>query len=93
LVNFDWMNWVFGHGFIPGSEPECGSGELLDIRVGAKLRSRRIELGISTGQASGSCGISRALLAAYERGEIRLAPTRLIALSELLDVDVGYFFP
>jgi transcriptional regulator with XRE-family HTH domain len=63
-----------------------------DGRIGARLRQRRIELGLSLQKISKALGLSYQQLQKYEHGANRIAAVTLWRLSVILGVQPGYFF-
>lgn len=63
-----------------------------DTNVGASIRARRKELGISRTNLGKAAGISRKALKSYERGTTKIGPSALLDLAELLKVPLPYFF-
>jgi transcriptional regulator with XRE-family HTH domain len=64
----------------------------LDARIGARLRQRRIETGLSQRQLAESIGVSFQQIQKYEGGRSRVAASTLFALSDALDIDAAWFF-
>jgi len=64
----------------------------VDVHVGARLRLRRTLLGISQEQLGKSVDLTFQQIQKYERGANRISASRLYEFSQLLDVDVSYFF-
>lgn len=64
----------------------------VDIRVGRRLYERRTELGLTRTAVASALGIVRGQIKKYEEGRNRISPGRLDQLSELLDVNVSWFF-
>jgi transcriptional regulator with XRE-family HTH domain len=63
-----------------------------DRHVGAKMRERRIMLGLTQAVIADRLGITLQQLSKYERGLNRLSAGRLWALARALGVEVGWFF-
>lgn len=63
-----------------------------DLHVGARVKVRRIELGMSQDSLGGKLGVSFQQVQKYERGDDRIAASKLHRLSVSLDVPVSYFF-
>ena len=63
-----------------------------DIRVGQKLRSRRLVLGMSQERLGGLLGVTYQQVQKYERGANRIGSSRLHELCRILAVPVSYFF-
>jgi transcriptional regulator with XRE-family HTH domain len=60
--------------------------------VGARLRERRIMLGLSQQQLAELIGVTFQQAYKYERGINRVTSGRLYEIAQALDVDIGYFF-
>ncbi|MCH8858630.1 MAG: helix-turn-helix transcriptional regulator [Proteobacteria bacterium] len=63
-----------------------------DDHVGARMRLRRILLGMTQEQLAGTLAISYQQVQKYETGANRISAGRLFEIAERLGVDVGYFF-
>jgi predicted transcriptional regulator len=83
---------------IPPLPPEIatlrrgGGGRSIDIFVGHRLRTRRIELGISQGDLATVIRMPTIWIAAYERGDERIVAAHLIQFAHLLDIEISFFF-
>jgi transcriptional regulator with XRE-family HTH domain len=81
---------------VGAEEPEAGNVMRRvhedDGRIGARLRQRRIELGLSLQKISKVLGLSYQQLQKYEHGANRIAAVTLWRLSTILGVQPGYFF-
>lgn len=64
----------------------------IDKIVSARLRTRRIMLGISQQELSKVIGVSTQQIQKYERGTNRIASGKLHSLSKRLNVPITYFF-
>lgn len=64
----------------------------IDIHVGRKLRNRRTLLGMSQENIGESVGVTFQQIQKYERGLNRIGASRLFEFSEILGVNVDYFF-
>ena len=64
----------------------------VDRHVGARLRERRIMLGLTQQQIAELIGVSFQQAHKYERGVNRIASGRLYQIAQALGVEVGYFF-
>lgn len=67
-------------------------GSRIDRMVGARVRERRLKLGLEVRELAKRCGVSKAQLARYESGVTSLDSNRLALLASALRVAVGYFF-
>src|SRR5262245_26058201 len=63
-----------------------------DRHVGARMRARRIMLGLSQQQMADSIGVTYQQTYKYEKGTDRVAAGRLYHIARALGVEVGYFF-
>jgi transcriptional regulator with XRE-family HTH domain len=77
-----------------GSGRKRGSGAYnpIDVHVGTRLRARRTLLGLSQMAVAEAMGLTFQQLQKYEHGANRISASRLFDLSQLLDVDIAYFF-
>ena len=64
----------------------------IDVHVGARIRLRRTLLGISQVALSEMIGLTFQQIQKYEKGNNRVSSSRLLDLSNVLDVAVSYFF-
>ena len=60
--------------------------------VGARVRIRRLELGLSQEKLAEQLGITFQQVQKYERGTNRIGASRLHQISLVLDVPITYFF-
>lgn len=64
----------------------------VDVFVGAKIRERRLMLGMSQENLGDRLKISFQQLQKYERGANRVSASTLHRLTQILDAPVSYFF-
>src|SRR3954453_20739643 len=64
----------------------------IDRHVGARVRERRIMLGLTQQELAGLVGITYQQAHKYEKGLNRIAAGRLAALARALAVEPGHFF-
>ncbi len=64
----------------------------IDVHVGSQLKMRRRLLSISQGEIGNNLGLTFQQIQKYEKGTNRIASSRLLKLSKILDVPVEYFF-
>jgi transcriptional regulator with XRE-family HTH domain len=64
----------------------------IDVYVGRRVRTRRLELGMSLEKLGSSIGVTFQQLQKYEKGSNRISASRLQQLCDILKVSVGYFF-
>ncbi len=78
----------------PKAEARQGRSRAQDIdrHVGARMRERRIMLGLTQQQMAELIGVTYQQAHKYEKGINRIAAGRLYTIAQALGVDVGYFF-
>lgn len=64
----------------------------VDIYVGAKVKSRRLILGLSQEDLATSIGLTFQQVQKYERGTNRISVSRLVEICRVLKAPVDYFF-
>jgi transcriptional regulator with XRE-family HTH domain len=64
----------------------------VDSHVGARIRARRVEMSMSQTNVADRLGLTFQQVQKYERGYNRVSASRLYDLTEILDVDIAYFF-
>ena len=64
----------------------------IDLTVGARLRFRRLELGMSQEALAAAVGLRFQQIQKYEKGQNRIGASRLYRLAAALDVPIAYFF-
>src|ERR1041385_7521991 len=75
------------------AKPKRGrSTAAIDDHVGARIRERRIMLGLTQQQMAELIGVTYQQAHKYEKGINRIAAGRLFTIAQALGVDVGYFF-
>lgn len=57
----------------------------IDIRIGANIRNRRVELGLTQQALAGQIGVSYQQIQKYETGANRVSAARLLDLAAALD--------
>ena len=63
-----------------------------DVHVGARIRMRRMILGISQEKLGQALGVTFQQVQKYEKGATRVGAGRLLAIANYLGVPIGYFF-
>lgn len=76
----------------PGKEPRPARAQALDRHVGARLRDRRVMLGLSQQELAKLIGVTYQQAYKYEKGVNRIAAGRLYEIARALGVDCDYFF-
>ena len=66
--------------------------EDVDRYVGARVRQRRVMLGLTQQQMADLIGVTYQQAHKYEKGINRVAAGRLYQIARVLGVDIGYFF-
>jgi transcriptional regulator with XRE-family HTH domain len=74
------------------SRRSLGRTQDIDRHVGARVRERRIMLGLTQQQLADLIGVTYQQAHKYERGINRVSAGRLYEISQVLSVPVGYFF-
>ncbi len=69
-----------------------GDGEVLDVYVGARVRMRRIHLGLQLDDMAMMSGLPIEALKALEDGSAKVTASLVLQLSQLLEVPVSWFF-
>jgi transcriptional regulator with XRE-family HTH domain len=64
----------------------------MDRHVGARIRERRIRLGLTQQELAKLIGMTYQQVFKYEKGVSRIAAGRLHQIAWALDVEVSYFF-
>src|SRR5262245_55520835 len=79
-----------------GAKVKVGPGRSraqdVDRYVGARMRERRIMLGLTQQQMAELIGVTYQQAHKYEKGINRIAAGRLFTIAQALGVEVGYFF-
>ncbi len=78
------------------SKPVYGRGtgrpHSVDIHVGARVRMRRVLLGMTQTDLGDALGLTFQQVQKYENGKDRISASKLFKLSQVLEVTVEYFF-
>lgn len=64
----------------------------IDKHAGAKLRMRRMMVGMSQGKLGDALGVTFQQIQKYEKGTNRISASRLQQLARVLDVQPAFFF-
>jgi DNA-binding XRE family transcriptional regulator len=75
-----------------GSTSRRARAEDVDRYVGARVRQRRVMLGLTQQQMADLIGVTYQQAHKYEKGINRVAAGRLYQMARVLGVDIGYFF-
>ena len=69
---------------------DMGRSAQLELAIGARLRTRRRQLGLSQTELAGVLGVSFQQVQKYERGANRVAASTLLAAAQGLSTSVGW---
>ena len=72
------------------SPKDVGRAAELEREIGARIRARRRQLGLSQGELADQLGVSFQQVQKYERGTNRVAASTLAAIALALGVGVGW---
>jgi transcriptional regulator with XRE-family HTH domain len=64
----------------------------IDVHVGARIRSRRLLLGMNQDSLAKALGLTFQQVQKYEGGANRVSASRLSAIADILGMPVSYFF-
>lgn len=80
----------------PDSAPKFGRGtgvpNPIDVHVGARIRMRRLLLGMNQETLANALGLTFQQVQKYEGGANRVSASRLSAMADILSVPISYFF-
>jgi transcriptional regulator with XRE-family HTH domain len=68
------------------------TAQAVDRHVGARIRERRIMLGLTQQQLADLIGVTYQQAHKYERGINRVSAGRLFEIARVLSVPIGYFY-
>jgi transcriptional regulator with XRE-family HTH domain len=68
------------------------STNAVDRRLGQRVRTRRLEIGMSQERLAELLGVTFQQVQKYEKGVNRMAASRLFAISSALDMPIARFF-
>ena len=64
----------------------------VDTHVGSRVRMHRMMLGMSQGKLGDALGLTFQQVQKYEKGTNRIGASRLLHISQILQVPVAFFF-
>ena len=70
-----------------------GVPDPVDVHVGARIRTRRLLLGMNQETLANALGLTFQQVQKYEGGSNRVSASRLAEMAEILGVPISYFFP
>lgn len=68
------------------------SANVVDKRIGQRVRARRLEIGMSQEKLAELLGVTFQQVQKYEKGVNRIAASRLFDIASALDVTISTFF-
>src|SRR3954465_1124880 len=74
------------------AKPKTKTANPIDAHVGSRLRTRRVELGMSQEKLGEAFGLTFQQVQKYEKGMNRMGASRLQHAADILGVPVSYFF-
>jgi transcriptional regulator with XRE-family HTH domain len=74
------------------THPGRSRAQDMDRHVGARIRERRIILGLTQPEMAARLSITYQQVHKYEKGIDRIAAGRLYQIAQALDVEISYFF-
>ncbi len=72
--------------------PEADGGSSIDRRIGQRVKSRRLEIGLSQEALAEVLGVTFQQVQKYEKGVNRISASRLFEIATALKVPVGHFY-
>src|SRR5690348_15149385 len=77
---------------MPGRKKGKSEPNPIDVRVGHRIKTRRIDLKLSQTALADHLGITFQQVQKYEKGRNRVGASRLTQIANVLKVSPGYFF-
>jgi transcriptional regulator with XRE-family HTH domain len=77
---------------MPAGRRKQNAPHPVDVHVGARVRERRMTLGMSQPKLAAVLGIAYQQLYKYEQAKNRISASRLYELSKVLGVPITFFF-
>lgn len=74
------------------SKDDVEGPHLVDVHVGARIRERRKQLGLSQQSLAEALGLTFQQVQKYERGANRVSCSKLWEIAQTLQASVSYFF-
>ncbi len=76
----------------PRKPPHPRAVDVVDHYVGARLETRRKDIGMSQEELAAGLGVTFQQVGKYEKGVNRMSAGRLLKAARTLKVTVGFFF-
>jgi transcriptional regulator with XRE-family HTH domain len=77
---------------MPGKRLSSRQVEAWDVEVGRRIRARRLECWLSQQELAQGLGVSFQQIQKYEKGANRISAGRLLAICNLLQVPITFFY-
>jgi transcriptional regulator with XRE-family HTH domain len=77
---------------MPGKRLPSRKVEAWDVEVGRRIRARRLECWLSQQELARGLGVSFQQIQKYEKGANRISAGRLLAICNLLQVPITFFY-
>lgn len=77
---------------MPRIRPDDSGPNPVDIYIGAKVKARRLVMGLSQTDLADAIGLTFQQIQKYERGVNRISVSRLVDICKVLKVHIDYFF-
>lgn len=77
---------------VPAADEEGFIGDRIAVHVGARIRERRIMVGMSAAQLAARIGVTQQQQHKYERGLNQISAGRLYEVASVLGVSPAHFF-
>ncbi len=77
---------------MPGKRHASRRVEAWDVEVGRRIRARRLECWLSQQELAQGLGVSFQQVQKYEKGSNRVSAGRLLAICNLLQVPITFFY-
>ncbi len=71
---------------------DARSANAIDRKLGARVRARRLEIGMVQEELAARLGVTFQQVQKYESGTNRIAASRLFKIAEILELPVAAFF-
>jgi transcriptional regulator with XRE-family HTH domain len=75
-----------------GKRPKDDGPHPIDVHVGARVKLRRMILGMSQETLGKALGLTFQQIQKYDKGVNRIGASRIFELSQLLEVPIQYFY-
>ena len=66
--------------------------DTIDIELGRRIRTKRLQLGLSQTDLANACGVTFQQIQKYESGTNRISASRLLSVATALNLHAGVFY-